>query len=250
MSNEPTLVFIPCFSGAPWDLAQLTPLAHRPQRTFRLPEGVADMEAYADAAAAHVADLDDYVLVGDSFGANIALALAVRQPAGLRALVMSGGFAANPVSSPIWKSAMRVMGRLRGGPYRQLALRAHAHRLASPHDRAGQIPWSEADSRRLFLDNTPATSFGARVSAALTADYTGRLDRVRVPTLIITPSHDKLIGEQAARTLRTGIAGSREIVLDRTGHMFRFTHPETYARAVETFLTGTTRDSELTHAAR
>ncbi|TDC05738.1 alpha/beta hydrolase [Nonomuraea longispora] len=250
MTNQPTLVFIPCFSGAPWDLTQLTALAHRPQRTFRLPEGVADMEAYADAAAEHVADLDDYVLVGDSFGANIALALAVRRPAGLRALVMSGGFAANPVTSPAWRSAMRFMGRLRGGLYRQLALRAHAHRLASPHDREGQVPWSEADSRRLFLDHTPAASFGARVGAALTADYVDRLDRVRVPTLIITPSHDKLIGEQAAEIMRTGIAGSREVVLDRTGHMFRFTHPETYAQAVETFLAETAADHETAHAAR
>ncbi|TDE49908.1 alpha/beta hydrolase [Nonomuraea mesophila] len=250
MTNQPTLVFIPCFSGAPWDLTRLTPLAHRPRRTFRLPEGVSDMEAYADAAAAHVADLDDYVLVGDSFGANIALALAVRRPAGLRALVMSGGFAANPVTSPVWRSAMRVMGKLRGGLYRQLALRAHARRLASPHDREGQVPWSAADSRRLFLEHTPAASFGARVGAALTADYVDRLDRVRVPTLIITPSHDELIGEQAAETMRTGIAGSREVVLDRTGHMFRFTHPETYAQAVETFLAETAADRGMAHAAR
>ncbi|MFG1948274.1 alpha/beta fold hydrolase [Nonomuraea sp. NPDC048826] len=250
MTNEPTLVFIPCFSGAPWDLEQFPPLAHRPRRTFRLLEGVADMEVYADAAATHVADLDNYVLVGDSFGANIALALAVRQPAGLRALVMSGGFAANPVSSPVWKSAMRIMGKLRGGPYRQLVLRAHAHRLASPHDREGQMPWSEADSRRLFLDNTPATSFGARVTAALAADYTDRLDKVRVPTLIITPSHDELIGEQAAEIMRAGIPDSREIVLDRTGHMFRFTHPETYARAVEAFLAETVDDREVAGAAR
>ncbi|GAA3620132.1 hypothetical protein GCM10022419_127190 [Nonomuraea rosea] len=63
-----------------------------------------------------------------------------------------------------------------------------------------------------------------------------------MPTLIITPSHDKLIGEQAAETMRTGIPDSREIRLDRTGHMFRFPHPETYARAVETFLAETGGD--------
>ena len=236
MRNEPTLVFVPCFSGAPWDLAPLTPLAHRPQRTFRLPEGVADIEGYAAAVAAEVADLDDYVLVGDSFGAVVALALAVRRPTGLRGLVMSGGFAANPVSSPVWKGAMRVMGKLRGPAYRRLVLSAHAHRLASPHDAEGQAAWGESDSRRLFLDNTPATSFGARVTAALTADYTDRLGDVSAPTLILTPSHDVLVGEHAARVLREGIPDAREVVLDRTGHMFRFTHPETYAGTVETFL--------------
>lgn len=234
--STPTLVFIPCFSGAPWDLEQLTPLAGYPLRTMRLPERVDDIERYADAVAEQVADLDDYVLVGDSFGANIALAVAVRRPAGLRALVLSGGFAANPISSAPWRTAMRLMGKMRGGIYRQAVLRAHAHRLASPHDREGQMPWSEADSRRLFLDNTPAASFGARVVAALNADYTGRLRDISVPTLILTPSHDVLIGEDAATVLREGIPDAREIVLDRTGHMFRFSHPHTYARAVESFL--------------
>ncbi|MEV4476201.1 alpha/beta hydrolase [Nonomuraea sp. NPDC049504] len=153
------------------------------------------MESYADALAAEVADLDDYVLVGDSFGANIALGPAVRRPAGLRALVMSGGFA--------------------------------------------------ADSRRLFLDHTPAKTFGSRLTAALAADYTDRLGQVDVPTLIITPSRDRLIGERAAEIMRTGIPGAREVVLDRTGHMFRFSHPATYAAAVETFLV-----NEVAHAAR
>ncbi|MBW8484227.1 alpha/beta fold hydrolase [Actinomadura parmotrematis] len=250
MTNETTLVLIPCFSGAPWEPERLTPLAGRPLRTLRLPENLDDIEEYADAVAAQIADLDDFVLVGDSFGAVIALALAVRRPAGLRALVMSGGFAANPISSPVWKTAMRVMGRLRGPLYRQLVLRAHAHRLASPHDGEGQVRWSRADSRRLFLDNTPARSFGARATAALSADYTGRLDDMRVPALILTPSHDVLIGEDAATALRQGIPDAREVVLDRTGHMFRFTHPETYARAVEDFLTGTVERREVAGAAR
>lgn len=250
MANEPTLVFIPCLSGAPWDLEQLSALAHRRLRTLRLPDSVDDIEVYADAVAAQLTDLDQYVLVGDSFGANIALALAVRRPQGLRGLVMSGGFAADPVSSPIWKAAMRVMGRLRGGLYRQLVLRAHAHRLASPFDAEGQVPWSEAASRRLFLTNTPAASFGARVTAVLTADYTSRLDQVQVPTLILTPSHDVLIGEGAAKIMRAGIPNAREVVLERTGHMFRFTHPDTYSRAVEAYLTETIDQTEVTGAAR
>lgn len=236
MANHPTLVLIPCFSGAPWSPEQLAAFGRRPVRTLRLPEGVNDMEVYADFVAETVADLEDYVLVGDSFGANIALALATRQPGELRGLVMSGGFAANPISSPVWRSAMRLMGRMRGGLYRQVVLRAHAHRLASPHDAEGQVPWSEADSHRLFLENTPAASFGARVVAALDADYTDRLAQVQVPTLILTPSHDVLIGEDAATIMREGIPRAREVVLDRTGHMFRFSHPGTYARAVEDFV--------------
>ena len=241
MNTQPTVVLVPCLSGAPWDPAQTAMLAHRPLRYLKLPEGVDDIERYADFVAAEVADLEEYVLAGDSFGANVALALAVRQPAGLRALVMSGGFAANPITSNVLKTAMRTTTKLGGTAYRQVVLRTHAHLLASPFDAEGEISWSEADSRRLFLENTPANSFGARVSAVFRADYTDSLQRVQVPTLIITPSHDQLIGEDAAKIMLDGIADAREIVLERTGHMFRFSHPGRYSRTIDTFLTDTIR---------
>lgn len=41
----------------------------------------------------------------------------------------------------------------------------------------------------------------------------------------------------------------REVVLDRTGHMFRFTHPETYARAVADFVVDATNPEETFRAA-
>ncbi|MGW7442812.1 alpha/beta fold hydrolase [Kitasatospora sp. NPDC054795] len=235
-AKNPTLVFIPCFSGAPWSAEQLAPYGEAPRRTLRLPEGVDSIERYADHVEIAIAGLDDYVLVGDSFGANIALALATRRPRGLRALVLSGGFAANPVDSTSWKALMRAIGRARGPLYRQLTLRAHAHRLASPFDGEGQVPWNEARSRELFLANTPATSFGARLRAVLTADYVAALGRIQVPTLLLTPSHDVLIGENASKVMLAGIPDAREVVLPRTGHMFRFSHPVTYAAAVENFL--------------
>ncbi|MFF2183812.1 alpha/beta fold hydrolase [Streptomyces sp. NPDC058155] len=235
--RNPTLVFIPCLSGAPWSAEQLAPYGEAPKRALRLPEGVNDIERYADHVENAIADLDDYVLVGDSFGANIALALATRRPPGLRALILSGGFAANPVDSKPWKALMRAIGKARGPFYRQLALRAHAHRLASPFDGEGQVPWSEARSRELFLTGTPAASFGARVEASLTADYVDVLGHVQVPTLILTPSHDVLVGENASKIMLAGIPDSREVVLPRTGHMFRFSHPATYAAAVKGYLT-------------
>lgn len=234
--KNPTLVFIPCFSGAPWSEEQLAPYGDVPKRTLRLPEGIDDMERYADYVQSVVADLDEFVLVGDSFGASIALALATRRPQGLRALVVSGGFAANPITSKPWKAVMQVTGKARGPFYRQVTLRAHAHRLASPFDREGQVLWSEARSRRLFLTNTPAVSFGARLKAVLSADYVHALGRIQVPTLILTPSHDVLVGAEASKVMLAGIPDAREIVLPRTGHMFRFSHPVTYADAAADFL--------------
>jgi pimeloyl-ACP methyl ester carboxylesterase len=86
------------------------------------------------------------------------------------------------------------------------------------------------------MENTPYRSYVARAKAAFSADYSDSLDRIEVPTLIITPSYDKLIGEHAAKLMLERIPDATEIVLERTGHMFRFSHPARYSAAVEEFL--------------
>ena len=236
-TNRPTIVTIPCFSGAPWDARQLAPFAGREIRNMRLPEGLDDVEAYADFLAEQVKDLDSYVLVGDSFGAVIALTLATRQPAGLVGLVLSGGFAANPL--PRWKGVAARASRFAGGPlYRQGTLRFHAFQLASTFDAAAEIPHAQNDYRQLFVENTPRISYTARVTSVIDFDIRDRLDRVIVPTLLITPEDDKLVGESAAKDMLAGIPGASEVVLPRTGHMFRFTHPDLYGRTVTDFIDG------------
>lgn len=246
MTTVPTIVTVPCFSGAPWDLGQLSALADHPLRTMRLPDDVEDIEGYADVVTAQVADLADYVLVGDSFGAVVALAVATRRPQGLQALVLSGGFAANPVDNPLLRAKIAAARYLPGPLYRQVALRLHAASLASPHDAEGQVPWTRSDSRRLFADNTPHRTYVQRAAAAFAADYRARLPQIAAPTLILTPSHDELIGAQAATVLREGIPDATEVVLPRTGHMFRFTHPGTYATAIRDFLTARANTTDAT----
>ena len=234
-TNGPTIVTIPCFSGAPWDARQLEPFAGRPVRTMRLPEGLRDVEAYADFVAEQVKDLDSYVLVGDSFGAVIALTVATRRPAGLVGLVLSGGFAANPL--PRWKGVAARASRFAGGRlYRQGTLRFHAFQLASKFDAAAEIPHTQNDYRQLFVENTPRISYTARVTSVIDFDVRDRLDRVTVPTLLITPEDDKLVGESAAKDMLAGIPGASEVVLPRTGHMFRFTHPDLYGITVTDFV--------------
>jgi pimeloyl-ACP methyl ester carboxylesterase len=183
-----TIVTIPCFSGAPWELDKLTPLASWPLRTMALPDGGDSIETYADYVTEQVADLEAYVLVGDSFGGVVALAVAVRQPSGLRGLVVSGGFAANPVTSRLGRAKIGAARFLPGQMYRHLTLRLHAAALASPFDIEGDYPLSERDTADLFRDHTPWRSYTARAKAAFSADYRSQLASIDVPTLILTPS--------------------------------------------------------------
>ena len=202
---------------------------------MRLPENLDSVDAYADAVAKEVENLDSYVLAGDSFGAVISLTLALRQPEGLVGLVLSGGFAANPL--PAWKGLAASLSRFAPGPlYRQGTLRFHAFQMASKFDAAAEIPHKQKDFRKLFAENTPRRSYTARVTSVTHFDVVSQLDRVTVPTLLITPAHDKLVGDAAAKQLLDGIANAREVVLPGTGHMFRFTHPTLYAQTIADFV--------------
>ena len=232
---RPTVVCVPCFSGTPWDLKALTGLDGFTTRSMRLPEDIADVDEYADVFAEQVQGLDSYVLVGDSFGAVISLALAARQPKGLAGLVLSGGFAANPL--PRWKSVAAKLSRFaNGAPYRHGTLRFHAFQLASHFDAAAEVPHTQNDYRRLFVQNTPRSSYTARVTSVTQFNLLTDLTLIRVPTLVLTPADDRLVGVEAARQLLDGIPQSSEIVLPETGHMFRFTHPTLYSNTVRAFV--------------
>ncbi len=233
--TRPTLVTVPCFSGAPWDERQLAPLRDYPVRTMRLPEALDQVDRYTDFLGTQVEGLSDYVLVGDSFGAVISLTLALRQPTGLRGLVLSGGFAANPL--PRWKGVAARGSRYAVGPfYRQGTLRFHAHELASPFDHDAEVPHSQDDYRRLFIENTSRRSYSARVTSVINFDVRDQLAKVTVPTLLITPADDQLVGAQAAQELCQGLPNAHEVVLPSTGHMFRFTHPNLYGQTILDFL--------------
>ncbi|MGH8505152.1 MAG: alpha/beta fold hydrolase [Stenotrophobium sp.] len=236
MKAEPTLVMIPCFSGAPWQLQQLIYLQDRPMRTLRLPDDVPDLETLADFIAQQVKDLESYVLVGDSYGAVASIPFAARQPKGLKGLVLSGGFAKSPITSLLLRFLSALAPFFPGPFYRQLTLRFHAAQLASSFDQEAEIPWSTEQSRALFVEATPHKAYINRIRSIERADYTAQLQKINVPTLILTPEEDKLIGEEASGILLKGIKGSREVIMPRTGHMFRFSHPSAYSLEVRKFL--------------
>lgn len=232
MNNPTTLVMIPCFAGAPWNLEQMSYLQDWPMRTFRLPDDLDDLEKLSDFILEQVKDLDSYVLVGDSFGAVIAIALATRRPRGLQGLVLSGGFAKNPITSPILKMLAALAPIFPDPFYRVLTLRVHAANLRSVFDSEGEFPWSATKTRALFVKETPHRAYVNRIKAIEKSDYTGVLHRINVPTLILTPEEDRLIGREAAKIMLQGIAGATEVIMPRTGHMFRFSHPGAYSKQV------------------
>ncbi len=238
METLPTLVLVPCFSGAPWSANQQRAFSPLPVIATTLPEKLDDVERYADDLAERITGLDRYVVVGDSFGAAVALALAVRRPRGLVGLVLSGGFANDPLVSKFARVGSRISPFMPGVLYRQLTLRIHAHLLASPFDTGpdAEIRWTKRSSRELFLRSTSWSSYVARVRAARQFDLRQSLRKIEVPTLVLSPSFDRLVAKEASDPLITEIPNVTHVVLEGTGHMLRFSHPGRYAAAVRGFL--------------
>lgn len=234
--KEPTLVMIPCFSGAPWHLDEMTALQNRAMRTLRLPNDVSELETLADFITDQTKDLESYVLVGDSYGAVSSIAVATRRPKGLKGLVLSGGFAKSPITSPLLKTLAALAPFFPGPFYRQTTLRIHAAQLASSFDRDGEISWSTGKTRALFVKETPHKAYVNRMRSIEKTDYTAQLKNIDVPTLILTPADDKLIGKEAAGILLDGIKHAQEVVMPRTGHMFRFSHPGAYSLEIKKFM--------------
>lgn len=237
VATHPVPVYVPCFSGAPWDLTLFPDLTGWPAQTPALPEGLTSVGAYADWLTGIVDDLPSYVLIGDSFGAAIALELAVRRSTGLQAVVASGGFAANPVRQRLLRGIIRKAAHVPDTVYGPLVVPLHAWLLRSCFDGQGDRKWSMRATRELFLTHTPPRSYWARAQAAVQFDLRSRLDRIAVPVLLLTPQDDKLIAASAKTALRH-IPGVQEVVLSGTGHMVRYSHPRTYGREVARFLRG------------
>jgi pimeloyl-ACP methyl ester carboxylesterase len=223
------LVLVPCFSGAPWNTRDFPAWKDRTLITGRLP-AAREIGDYADLIGNWTADLDEYVLVGDSFGAFVALTLAERQPKRLKGLVLSGGFAKAAVA--LQTKAQLAAARLLGKPGFGLTVKFWVQSLGSRFDPAG----TDEELRNLFLEYSDAPTFVARSSAVMGADLRPALARVSVPTLVLTPEDDRLIGAEAAEEMVSGIPDAEETVLKGTGHLLRFTHEREYSAAVNEFL--------------
>jgi pimeloyl-ACP methyl ester carboxylesterase len=63
------------------------------------------------------------------------------------------------------------------------------------------------------------------------------LSKIRARTLILAGRTDHMnCGADYAEEMRQGIAGSRVVVLERSGHMAHVEEPEAFAAAVREFL--------------
>jgi pimeloyl-ACP methyl ester carboxylesterase len=65
-----------------------------------------------------------------------------------------------------------------------------------------------------------------------------KLDRIRVPTLIVNGQRDVLVSQRTMQDLCSGIDNAELVRLPKAGHLAPVTHPETLAEHVTRFIEG------------
>ncbi len=198
------------------------------------------VEATADALAALLARLDAIPadVIGYSFGARVALRLAVEHPAAVHRLVLESPSAG--IADPAERTARRVADAA-------LADRIERDGLAdfvtawerSPvfASHAALEPALVARQREIRLASDPAGLAGSLRAAGQGSmePLHHRLGEVTAPTLVIAGALDA-VGRARAEEVAGGIPGARLEIVDAIGHTPHLESPDIFRQLVLDFL--------------
>jgi pimeloyl-ACP methyl ester carboxylesterase len=198
--------------------------------------------AAAVSAFAEALGLEDYTLLGHSFGSFVALTHAVEQPGAAARVIVSCG-AADHRFFDGFEERVEALGR----PDVVAAFQAEEDAETEDDLRAawaGQMPFFCADpdgaACRELVAQLAQVHF--RVDVALdpdafdSYDVLGALDRVEVPVLAIAGRQDRATSPTDAGVIATRVRDGRLAVLDDAGHFAYAEQPGAYLAAVRDFL--------------
>ena len=195
------------------------------------PAGPPSLDAVADDLAAVLAGEPAHI-VGVSFGALAALALARRHPRLVRSLVLSdttlGRAALAPAERTRW-----VEGRYALAAELQIRADERAREIAGPGAPADVLAEIASNMRR-------ARPAGYRYVADVIAatDALPWLAGITAPTLVACGEHDGVVGLALSQTIAERIPDARLATIPGAGHAPNIERPDEFADAVRAFIDG------------
>jgi len=177
------------------------------------------IEGLADDLAALIGELglERPALMGHSMGGSIALALAARDPGGVRAVVGLGA----PTTFP---QANRDGLEARAQTVERDGMAAVAETVAG-NALAPSFRQRDPDGYACFVlmieGNDPA-GYAAQCRALVGLDLTAQLPRIAAPTLLLTGDRDGVAPEAATQATAAAIPGARYQVVEDTAHILPF----------------------------
>lgn len=183
--------------------------------------------AYADWVARYAQRhaLTDYALLGHSMGGKIALALAARQPVGLRRLVLLSP--SPPPGEPIPAAKRKASLQAYGKP----------DEAEKTLDDITQRPLTAAQQRQVVADNLACTqaAWKAWLTQGSREDISAQMPRLRLPCQVLVGSEDRAITPATQRrlTLPHLPEGTRYTEVQGAGHLLPLETPTAVAEALK-----------------
>ena len=176
--------------------------------------------------------LTGFHLMGTSMGGMIAQEYAIAHGGDLKSLTLSSTYAApGPFCSRMF-AMWADMAPILGVPFVMRDVTLWAFTVPFFETREDELREFEAAMATIAQ---PLEAYLAQLSSIRTHDTTDRLDRIRVPTLVIAGEEDILIPVGLSRRLHEAIAGS-EWTTTPGGHASVWEHPKPFNDAVLAFI--------------
>lgn len=189
----------------------------------------AGLAQYADVTARALDELDAWpaIAIGHSLGGAVAMTLTARRAADVHGLVLMSSCARLPAASTsvqwFWASLPTSLRRL------LFFVTAKNVLFAS-----GASPAAVALGMQELRACRPET-LAADVAIARSMDLTAIAGALRVPTLILCGSRDRVTPPALSRDLHAMIAGSRLEIVEGAGHMLLIEASDVVNRAIAAF---------------
>jgi pimeloyl-ACP methyl ester carboxylesterase len=184
------------------------------------------VEDYATSLVAFmdVIGVSKFVLVGHALGGAVALSLALNHPERVAGLVLISTGPRLPVPPSILENAANPSTL-------PLAVKSLQEMYFG-----SLAPSSLKETASKQLASTRQTLLLGDLRACDRFDLTGRLDAVRVPTLVVCGTEDKLTPIHFSETLAGQIPGAALQTMDGTGHLLMLEQPQRLVKLISLFL--------------
>jgi pimeloyl-ACP methyl ester carboxylesterase len=187
-----------------------------------LPEALTTVDdlAYFYLDAMDELDLEQTLVVGVSFGAWIAAAMAVKSTARMSRLVL-----ANPVGIKVGDRETRDIADV----FAMLEGEFNAKAFADPDKATRDYRAMSEDELRIVARNRESAARFAWSPYMHDPKLRGRLHRIGIPTLVLWGTSDRLIEESYGRAFCAAIPGAKFEPIEGAGHFPHLEKPKLFA---------------------
>ncbi len=231
-SNNWTPV-LPAFTGKKVIRVDLPGSARSP-----LPSQKLSIDLYVDTVASVLRELDvaKTDVVAHSMGTIVAQHLAIRHPEMVKSLALFGPLLAPPDTGRDGIRQRAALARDKGVAGLQDIADAIVKGATSDETKA-QRPVAVALVRESVMRQSPEGY--AQSCEALAGAQAAEIDRIKVPTLLVTGDQDGVGKPDAVKAMGERIAGSKVVVFSGCGHWTTFEKPVESSAALQSFYAGT-----------